>query len=159
MFLFKLTFRLTIKFVLLEKSLDVYYVKMIPAPPPISVPESYETVQLKDVKVSHHPPEAPSATPVIIVTLNRPEKQNAYTIHMMHDFEKIYPMFDVDERVKVIVLTDAGRTFCAGADLEIGFNSAAADPERNMDRRDSYDIVCVQLEHSLLTPAPTEAAV
>jgi enoyl-CoA hydratase/carnithine racemase len=111
---------------------------MIPSSPPVSVPESYETLDLKDIKVSHHPVGAPSATPVVVVTLNRPEKHNAYTIHMMHAFEKIYPMFDVDERVKVIVLTGAGRTFCAGADLEIGFDSVSNTRERVMDHRDSY---------------------
>jgi enoyl-CoA hydratase/carnithine racemase len=59
----------------------------------------------------------------------------------MHDFELCYPMFDVDERVKCIVLTGAGKTFCAGADLEIGFNNVGgADGEgavRNKDRRDT----------------------
>jgi enoyl-CoA hydratase/carnithine racemase len=54
---------------------------------------------------------------------------------MMEDFEKVYPMFDVDERVKVIVLTGAGKTFCAGADLEIGFHGGK---ERVMDHRDRY---------------------
>lgn len=114
---------------------------MIPAPPPVEVPESYETVDLKDVSVSHHPTGALKATQIIVVTLNRPTKQNAYTIDMMHSFEKIYPMFDVDERVKVIVLTGAGRTFCAGADLEIGFGGAnTQERERIMDHRDSYEV-------------------
>jgi enoyl-CoA hydratase/carnithine racemase len=114
---------------------------MIPAPPPVEVPESYETVDLKDVNVSHCPAGAPKATQVIVVMLNRPTKQNAYTIDMMHSFEKIYPMFDVDERVKVIVLTGAGRTFCAGADLEIGFGGAnSQERERIMDHRDSYEV-------------------
>ena len=54
---------------------------------------------------------------------------------MMEDFEKVYPMFDVDERVKVIVLTGAGKTFCAGADLEIGFQGGK---ERVMEHRDRY---------------------
>lgn len=52
---------------------------------------------------------------------------------MMHDFEKIYPMFDVDERVKVVVLTGAGKMFCAGADLDVGFKNGY---ERVMDHRD-----------------------
>jgi enoyl-CoA hydratase/carnithine racemase len=106
---------------------------MIPAPEPIAVPESYETVSTTHIKVRHHPEGSKTATPVIVVTLNRPEKHNAYTIQMMHDFEKVYPMFDVDERVKVVVLTGAGRTFCAGVDLEIGF---PAGEERVMDHRD-----------------------
>ena len=75
------------------------------------------------------------------MTLNRPKQRNAFTIQMMHDFELCYPIFDVDERVKCIVLTGAGKTFCAGADLEIGFNSAGtAEGEgrvTNKNRRDT----------------------
>jgi enoyl-CoA hydratase/carnithine racemase len=114
---------------------------MIPAPPPISVPESYTNLPTKHIIVSHYPASSPVATPVIVVTLNRPKQRNAFTIQMMHDFELCYPMFDVDERVKCVVLTGAGKTFCAGADLEIGFNGAgtAEGEERvtNKDRRDT----------------------
>jgi enoyl-CoA hydratase/carnithine racemase len=114
---------------------------MIPAPPPISVPESYTNIPTKHITVSHYPASSPVATPVIVVTLNRPKQRNAFTIQMMHDFELCYPMFDVDERVKCIVLTGAGKTFCAGADLEIGFNSVGGSegdgPVRNKDRRDT----------------------
>ena len=38
----------------------------------------------------------------------------------MRDFELVYPMFDLDERVKCVVVTGAGKFFCAGADLDIG---------------------------------------
>ncbi|CAI7617732.1 unnamed protein product [Penicillium glandicola] len=104
-------------------------------PDTIDIPKSYETVPLTDIKVSHHPAGALEATPVIVVTLNRPEKHNSFTLDMMHVFEKIYPMFDVDERVKVVVLTGAGKMFCAGADLERGFSGM--DKVRNQDYHDS----------------------
>lgn len=58
-----------------------------------------------------------------MVVLNRPEKNNAFTSDTMDDFEKIYPVFDVDERAKVVVVTGAGKMFCAGADLERGFRT------------------------------------
>ncbi|KAK4498077.1 hypothetical protein PRZ48_010733 [Zasmidium cellare] len=45
-------------------------------------------------------------------------------------------MFDLDERVKAIVLTGSGDFFCAGADLDIGFNSGG-ERERLVDHRDS----------------------
>ena len=113
---------------------------MIPAPPDISIPESYTSLPTKHITVSHYPASSPVATPVIVVTLNRPKQRNAFTIQMMHDFELCYPIFDVDERVKCIVLTGAGKTFCAGADLEIGFNGAGiAEGEghvTNKNRRD-----------------------
>lgn len=52
---------------------------------------------------------------------------------MVQDFEKLYPMFDVDERVKVIVLTGAGKTFCAGADLDLGFSNSQERPAEHRD--------------------------
>lgn len=109
---------------------------MASSSPIITIPTSYETIPLVHIKVTHYPEGSPIATPVVIVTLNRPEKQNAYTLEMMHDFEKVYPIFDVDERVKVIVLTGSGKTFCAGADLERGFPSGST--ERVMDHRDRF---------------------
>lgn len=112
---------------------------MIFDPAPIDLPSSYEKVPTTgQVVVSHHPPGTPSVTPVIIVTLNRPEKSNAFTSKMVEDFEKLFPMFDVDERVKVVVLTGAGKIFCAGADLEIGFRS---NPERPKEHRDGYEVL------------------
>ncbi|EPS29534.1 hypothetical protein PDE_04484 [Penicillium oxalicum 114-2] len=107
---------------------------MIFDPAPIELPASYETVPTTgQIKVSHHPAGAASATPVIVVTLNRPTKSNAFTSQMVQDFEKLYPMFDVDERVKVIVLTGAGKTFCAGADLDLGFSNSQERPAEHRD--------------------------
>ncbi|KAJ5833617.1 hypothetical protein N7474_001928 [Penicillium riverlandense] len=108
---------------------------MIPTPDPITIPFSYESLPTTHIKLNHQPAGAKEATPVVVVTLNRPEKHNAFTLDMMRDFEKVYPMFDVDERVKVVVLTGAGKTFCAGADLEIGFPQT--QKERPVDHRDS----------------------
>ncbi|OJJ39895.1 hypothetical protein ASPWEDRAFT_37766 [Aspergillus wentii DTO 134E9] len=100
----------------------------------ISLPSSYETLDTTHIKVSHHPAGSPTVTPVVVVTLNRPEKQNAYTEQMGSSLQHVFQLFDVDSRVKVIVLTGAGKTFCAGADLEIGFNGVRG---RIMDHRDS----------------------
>ncbi|KAL4929205.1 enoyl-CoA hydratase/isomerase family protein [Aspergillus undulatus] len=91
------------------------------APTPISIPQSYESLPTKHIKISHYPSGSATATPVVIVTLNRPEKRNAFTQDMAEDLENVYTLFDRDERVRVVVLTGAGSTFCAGADLEIGF--------------------------------------
>ncbi len=109
---------------------------MLPDPVTVKLPASYETLPVKDIKVSHYPEAAPEATSVIVVTLNRPKQANAFTLQMMRDFELVYPMFDLDERVKCIVITGAGKFFCAGADLEIGFPSGG-DRERTVDHRDS----------------------
>lgn len=106
------------------------------SPPPIEVPSSYETLPLGHVKVSHSPTGAATATPVVVVTLNRPDKRNAFTQQMAEELERVFGLCDVDERVKAIVLTGAGHTFCAGADLEIGFSGGAK--ERTVDHRDRF---------------------
>jgi enoyl-CoA hydratase/carnithine racemase len=99
------------------------------------IPKSYTELLVKDITVSHYPSTSPVATDVIIVTLNRPKQRNAFTRDMMSFFELCYPLFDRDERVKSIVLTGAGDFFCAGADLDIGFN-APGERERVIDHRD-----------------------
>jgi len=110
---------------------------MLADPVKVKIPQSYETLPVKHIKVSHYPENASQATPVIVVTLNRPKQGNAFTIQMMQDFELVYPMFDLDERVKCVVITGAGKMFCAGADLEIGFPGSDGDRERVLDHRDS----------------------
>lgn len=99
----------------------------------LKIPISYESYPTTDILISHHPAKSPTATPIMIVALNRPRKQNAVTAAMMLDLENAFTLFDLDDRVKVIVLTGAGKTFCAGADLEIGFQGGQ---ERSIDHRD-----------------------
>lgn len=101
----------------------------------ITIPASYETLPTTHIKLSHYPAGNASPTPVIIVALNRPSKRNAFTSPMAEDLEKVFGMFDLDERVKAVVLTGAGNTFCAGADLDIGFRGG---PERASDHRDRF---------------------
>lgn len=103
----------------------------------VEVPESYSSLPLEHIKVSNYPEHATSVTPVLVVTLDRPEQRNAFTARMMEDLELVYPMFDLDERVKCLVLTGAGNTFCAGADLQMGFG-ALGRTERVEDNRDTY---------------------
>lgn len=112
--------------------------------PALSVPESYTSLPFRQIKVSNVPASSPTVTPVLVVTLNRPEKLNAFTDIMREDLERIYELVDIDPRVKAVVLTGAGKSFCAGADLEIGFpgvqdsNGVVRRPkvERDVDHRD-----------------------
>ena len=64
---------------------------MVPAAPPVNIPRSYETLPLTNVKASHHREGAPVATPVVVVTLSRPDKNNVISTHLMDAFEKFYP--------------------------------------------------------------------
>ncbi|KAA8643675.1 hypothetical protein EYZ11_003391 [Aspergillus tanneri] len=105
----------------------------MPSNPSITIPTSYETLPTTHIKLSHHPAGTATATPIVIVTLNRPEKRNAFTSTMAEDLVKAFTLFDHDDRVKTIVLTGAGDTFCAGADLEIGFGGGKEKPSEHRD--------------------------
>jgi enoyl-CoA hydratase/carnithine racemase len=54
---------------------------------------------------------------VATITLNRPDKLNAYTKVMSAELREAFNKADNDDNVRAIVLTGAGRGFCAGADM------------------------------------------
>lgn len=103
----------------------------------IDLPVSYEALELTHIKLSHYPHGTPAVTPVVLITLNRPEKNNAFTPQMANSLTQAFNLFHVDPRVKTVVLTGAGRMFCAGSDLEIGFGAGGG---RAADFRDMYAI-------------------
>jgi enoyl-CoA hydratase/carnithine racemase len=55
---------------------------------------------------------------IATITLNRPERLNAITMPMLASLSKALRQADLDREVRVIVLTGAGRGFCAGLDLK-----------------------------------------
>jgi enoyl-CoA hydratase/carnithine racemase len=57
---------------------------------------------------------------VLTVTLSRPEKLNAFTPTMMTELVDAFDRADADDDVRVVIVTGAGRAFCAGADLSSG---------------------------------------
>ncbi len=57
---------------------------------------------------------------VAILTLNRPEKLNAFNTQMMKEMIAAFDVTDADDAVKAVIVTGAGRGFCAGADLSAG---------------------------------------
>ena len=57
---------------------------------------------------------------IATITLNRPERMNAFTAQMMVDLISAFDLTDADDAVKVVIVTGAGRGFCAGADLAGG---------------------------------------
>ena len=58
--------------------------------------------------------------PVLTVTLNRPDKLNAYTALMGGEIEDAFLRADADDAIRVVIVTGAGRGFCAGADISGG---------------------------------------
>ncbi|HEX6395382.1 MAG TPA: enoyl-CoA hydratase-related protein [Acidimicrobiales bacterium] len=57
---------------------------------------------------------------VATITLNRPDRLNAYTARLGLELRHAIVSFDHREDIRAIVVTGAGRAFCAGADLESG---------------------------------------
>lgn len=67
---------------------------------------------------------------VVIVTMNRPEAKNALSPSMLVGLADAWEEIDGDEEVRCAILTGAGGTFCAGADLKaMSGDGAAADEQ------------------------------
>ena len=75
------------------------------------------------------------ANRVATITLNRPDKLNAWTELMESEVRSHMENAEQDDEVRVIVLTGAGRGFCAGADMSL----LSAVAERGLDYRDLDD--------------------
>jgi enoyl-CoA hydratase/carnithine racemase len=81
---------------------------------------------------------------ILTITLNRPEKLNAFTGTMMNEMIDAFRKANTDDTVRCIIVTGAGRAFCAGADLSAGaatFDATqrADRPERNAGAADGKD--------------------
>jgi enoyl-CoA hydratase/carnithine racemase len=57
---------------------------------------------------------------VLTITLNRPERLNAWTAQMGSELIEAFDRADADDEVRAVIVTGAGRGFCAGADLASG---------------------------------------
>ncbi|EPS35230.1 hypothetical protein H072_11441 [Dactylellina haptotyla CBS 200.50] len=110
----------------------------------VSLPSSYSSLPFEHIRVTHHPESSPTPTPIVIVTLYRPGKHNAFTPQMRSEIVEAFGLLDIDDRVKCIIVTGHGRIFCAGADLEIGFRGGE---ERINDHRDGGGQTALAIHH------------
>ncbi len=89
---------------------------------------------------------------VATVTLDRPDRLNAFTRTMMAELMEVFDQTDADDAVRVVIVTGAGRAFCAGADLGAGADTfryregAAGQPGV---RRDSGGELVLRIYRSL----------
>ena len=67
---------------------------------------------------------------VMTLTLNRPDRLNAFNRRMMDEMIAALDLADADDAVRALIVTGAGRGFCAGVDLseEDAFTAAKLDP-------------------------------
>jgi enoyl-CoA hydratase/carnithine racemase len=102
---------------------------------------------------------------VLTLTLDRPERLNAFTGTMMRELVDAFDRSDADDSVRAVIVTGKGRGFCAGADLASGgdtFSGRRDDgPERTehreaasggdplADRRDGGGLLTLRIYRSL----------
>lgn len=66
---------------------------------------------------------------ILTITLNRPEQLNAFTVEMADELITAFKAADADETVRAIIVTGAGKAFCAGMDLSSEGNVFGLDEE------------------------------
>jgi enoyl-CoA hydratase/carnithine racemase len=95
---------------------------------------------------------------IATITLNRPDKLNAFTTQMMVDMIAAFDLTDADDAVRAVIVTGAGRGFCAGADLSAGGStfdvSTRTEPARVSNRvngvqRDGGGLLTLRIFESL----------
>jgi enoyl-CoA hydratase/carnithine racemase len=78
---------------------------------------------------------------IATLTLNRPDRLNSYTGRMSEELKAAMARAATDPNVRVIVITGAGRGFCAGADMEVlqgasaGGRASSGDPAADLDKK------------------------
>lgn len=94
---------------------------------------------------------------IATITLNRPERMNAFTVKMMEELIAAFDQTDADDQVRAVIVTGAGKAFCAGADLSGGADTFdyeqqkgnAPDPLASGVNRDGGGMVSLRIFRSL----------
>ncbi len=89
---------------------------------------------------------------VATLTLHRPEKLNAFTGTMMRELIDAFDRTDADDGVRAVIVTGAGRAFCAGADLSGGSGTfdqtSRGGTPRIEDHRDGGGLLTLRIFES-----------
>ena len=98
---------------------------------------------------------------IATLTMNRPESRNALTPEMMAGLREALPRFAADPAVRVVVLTGAGRAFCAGGDVK-RFAAVSSSGQKTVAFEDRVHDLRSRMEVSRLLhemPKPTLAVI
>jgi enoyl-CoA hydratase/carnithine racemase len=87
---------------------------------------------------------------IATITFSRPERMNAFRADTMRDFLEVLDRVDNDDDVRAVVVTGAGKAFCAGADISAGPQAfrptpAAASGEQQEPPRDGGGILALRI--------------
>lgn len=90
---------------------------------------------------------------VATITLNRPDRLNAFTFVMRGELIEAFDEADADDDVRAVVVTGAGRAFCAGADLSMGGDTFSRQTNKQLlddgTPRDGGGTVALRIARSL----------
>lgn len=89
-----------------------------------------------------------------IITLDRPERLNAWTAAMERSVKRAILAAAADASVRAIVITGAGRGFCAGADMQLLQGAASSTEVQARREAEASAPAAVELEPELSTPYP-----
>lgn len=76
---------------------------------------------------------------VMLLTLNRPDQLNAFTVEMANELVDAFTKASDDDAVRAIVVTGAGKAFCAGMDLSVGGNVFGLDERQQPTMQDMQE--------------------
>jgi enoyl-CoA hydratase/carnithine racemase len=76
---------------------------------------------------------------ILTLSLNRPDQLNAFTVEMANDLEDAFRAVNDDDSVRAVIVTGAGRAFCAGMDLTVGGNVFGLDETQRPTMADMTD--------------------
>jgi len=88
---------------------------------------------------------------ILTITLNRPKKLNAFTGIMQGELLEAFDRADEDDEVRAVIVTGAGRGFCAGADLSSGGDTFDSQQRRAVtidEHRDGGGLVTLRIYES-----------
>lgn len=78
------------------------------------------------------------ADDIATLTLNRPEQMNAFTVTMAHELIDFFEAVNLDDRIRAVVVTGAGKAFCAGMDLSGSGNVFGLDESQRPTLEDLH---------------------